>query len=111
MSDVQADLERLELTEIEVSGGTSRLELRLPPPRTTVPVSIGGGASEVEVVRPEGVPVRVRVGGGASKLTIDDLSLGSVGGKTERRSPDYDGAEERYDIRIGAGASKLTVRS
>jgi hypothetical protein len=111
LTDVTADLEGLELSGLEVSGGTSRLELRLPAPRTTVPVSIGGGASDVEVIRPAGVPVRVRVGGGASNLTIDDLSLGSVGGKTDRRSPDYDSADERYDIRIGAGASRLTVRT
>lgn len=111
MSDVTADLEGLVLRDIEISGGSSRLEIRLPRPDTSIPVRIGGGASNVEMIRPAGVPVRVRIGGGASKLAIDDFSVGSAGGKTDWKSSDYDSAEERYDIEIGAGASKVTVRS
>jgi hypothetical protein len=111
MSDVTADLEGLELRDLEISGGSSRFEIRLPRPGSSIPVRIGGGASDVEVIRPAGVPVRVRIGGGASKLAIDDFSVGSAGGKTDWKSPDYDSAEQRYDIEIGAGASKVTVRS
>jgi hypothetical protein len=111
MSDVTADLEGLELENLEISGGSSRLEIRLPRPARSVPVRIGGGASNVEMIRPAGVPVRVRIGGGASKLAIDDFSVGSAGGKTDWKSPDYDSADQRYDIEIGAGASTVTVRS
>jgi hypothetical protein len=111
MSDVMADLQALELTGLEISGGVSRLELKLPRPKVAVRVRVGAGASNVELVRPAGVPVRVRIGGGASKLAIDDVHLGAGGGKTDWRSPDYDLAEGRYDIEIGAGASKVTVRT
>ncbi len=90
MSDVVADLEDLE---------------------DAVQIRIGGGASNVELIRPAGVPVRVRIGGGASKLAIDDFRVGAAGGKTDWRSPDYDLVEGRYDIEIRAGASKLTVRT
>jgi hypothetical protein len=111
MSDVSADLESLELRDLKIAGGSSRLEIRLPHPDTSIPIRIGGGASSLEVIRPAGVPVRVRIGGGASKLAIDNFSVGSAGGGTDWKSPDYDSAEERYDIAIGAGASKVTVRS
>jgi hypothetical protein len=111
MSDVSADLESLELRDLKIAGGSSRLEIRLPRPDTSIPIRIGGGASSLEVIRPAGVPVRVRIGGGASKLAIDNFSVGSAGGGTDWKSPDYDSAEERYDIAIGAGASKVTVRS
>jgi hypothetical protein len=111
MSDVVADLQGLELTGLEISGGVSRLEVRLPRPKATVPVRVGAGASDVELVRPAGVPVRVRIGGGGSKLAIDDLHLGAAGGKTDWQSPDYELVEGRYDIEIGAGASKVTVRT
>lgn len=111
MSDVVADLQDLELTDLEISGGVSRLEIKLPRPKAAVPIRIGAGASNVEVIRPAGVPVRVRIGGGGSKLAIDDLHLGAAGGKTDWRSPDYDLVEGRYDIEIGAGASKVTVRT
>jgi hypothetical protein len=111
MSDVVADLQDLELTGLEISGGVSRLEVRLPRPKATVPVRVGAGASNVELVRPAGVPVRVRIGGGASKLAIDEFRVGAAGGKTDWRSPDYDLVEGRYNIEIGAGASKVTVRT
>jgi hypothetical protein len=83
----------------------------LPRPRESVRVRIGGGASNVELIRPTGVPVRVHIGGGVSKLAIDEFRLGSAGGKTDWRSPDYDQVEGRYDVDIGAGASKVTIRT
>ena len=111
MSDVVADFQQLELTGLEISGGTSRLEVKLPRPKAAVRVRIGGGASSIELIRPAGVPVRVRIGGGASRLAIDDVRVGAAGGRTDWRSPDYDLLEGRYDIEIGAGASKVTVRT
>lgn len=110
MSDVVADLEALELVGLDVSGGASKLEVRLPRPKDAVPIRIGMGASDIELIRPADVPVRVRVGGGTSQLTIDDLVMPHAG-KTDRRSPDYDLVDGRYDIEIGAGASKVTVRA
>jgi hypothetical protein len=111
MSDVMADLADLELTDLEISGGTSRLEVKLPRPKAAVRVRIGAGASNLQLIRPAGVPVRVRIGGGASKLAIDDVRVGAGGGRTDWRSPDYDLVEGRYDIEIGAGASKVTIRT
>jgi hypothetical protein len=111
MSDVVADLQDLELAGLEISGGVSRLLVRLPRPKATIRVRIGAGASNLELVRPVGVPVRVRIGGGASKLAVDEFRVGAGGGKTDWRSPDYELVEGRYDVEIGAGASKVTVRT
>jgi hypothetical protein len=110
MSHVVADLEDLELLGLVISGGSSHIALRLPRPARTVGLRIGGGAHDVELIRPVGAPVRVRIGGGVSKLVIDDFRLGS-GGKTDWQSPDYEQVEARYDIEIGAGASEITVRT
>lgn len=111
MSHVVADFGNLELRGLEISGGSSHVEVRLPRPRETIGVRIGGGASEVELMRPAGVPVRVHVGGGVSDLAVDDFRLGSAGGKTDWRSPDYDRRAGRFDVEIGAGASKVTIRT
>jgi hypothetical protein len=111
MSGVVADLADLELTDLEIFGGASRLEVKLPRPKVAVRVRIGGGASDLQLIRPAGVPVRVRIGGGASKLTIDDVRVGAAGGTTDWRSPDYDLVQGRYDIEIGAAASKVTIRT
>lgn len=111
MSDVVADLEDLDLRSLEISGGASAIEVRLPRPNEPTRVRIGGGASNVELIRPTGVPVRVLIGSGVSNLAIDDFRVGSAGGKTDWRSPDYDQVEGRYDVEIGAGASKVTIRT
>lgn len=111
MSHVVADLGDVELKGLEISAGSSNVEVRLPRPRETVRLHIGGGASHLELVRPSGVPVRVHIGGGVSNLAIDDFRVGSGGGKTDWRSPDYDQVAGRYDVEIGAGASKLTIRT
>jgi hypothetical protein len=111
MSDVLADLEHLDLRSLEISGGASAVDVRLPRPKEPTRVRIGGGASNVELIRPAGVPVRVLVGSGVSNLAIDDFRVGSAGGKTDWRSPDYDQVEGRYDVEIGAGGSKVTIRT
>ena len=111
MSDVLADLEHLDLRSLEISGGASAVEVRLPRPKEPTRVRIGGGASNVELIRPTGVPVRVLIGSGASNLAIDAFRVGSAGGKTDWRSPDYDQVEGRYDVEIGAGGSKVTIRT
>jgi hypothetical protein len=111
MSEVVADLEELELRGLEISGGTSGVEVRLPRPKVAVRVRIGGGASSVELIRPTGVPVRVHIGGGISELAIDGFRLEAGGGKTEWQSPDFEQGEGRYEIEVGAGASKVTIRT
>ncbi|HEX6207182.1 MAG TPA: MarR family transcriptional regulator, partial [Actinomycetota bacterium] len=52
MSDVTADLQELELTSLEISGGASKVEVRMPHPKVAVPIRIGGGASDITVIRP-----------------------------------------------------------
>jgi hypothetical protein len=111
ISHVVADLGGLDLRGLEISGGSSNTDVRLPRPTGSVAVRIGGGASDVELIRPAGVPVRVHIGSGVSKLAVDDFRLDSAGGKTDWQSPDYGGARDRYDIEIGAGAGKVTIRS
>jgi hypothetical protein len=83
ISDVVADLADLELRSWEVSAGASKIEARLPRPKDAVRIRIGTGASNVVLIRPAGVPVRVHIGGGALKLAIDDFA-GS--GKIDWRS-------------------------
>jgi hypothetical protein len=111
MSHVEADLRDLGLRGLEISGGSSHIEMRLPRPSQAVGIRIGGGASDVELIRPAGVPVRIRIGSGTSKLAVDEFRLDSAGGKTEWQSPDFDVVAGRYDVEIGAGASKVTIRT
>jgi hypothetical protein len=110
MSDVVLDLEDARVLGIDVSGGSSRVDLRLPRPDGTVSIRIGGGASGVELLRPADVPVSVRVARGASNVTVDDVVIEVAAGKNGWRTPGYEAASHRYDVEIGAGASAVTVR-
>ena len=74
ISHVVADLGGIDLRGLEISGGSSHTNVRLPRPTGSVAVRIGGGASDVELIRPTGVPVRVHIGSGGSKLAVDDLT-------------------------------------
>jgi hypothetical protein len=110
-SKLTADLRGLQLRSFDIRGGASRVLVTLPQPSGTVPLTIGGGASNVAFHRPAGVAVRVQVDGGASHLVLDDQRFGAIGGGTRWESPDYRGAANRYDIHIGGGASHVTVNT
>jgi AcrR family transcriptional regulator len=105
---LNANLRGLRLTSLSVTGGVSDMTLLLPPPEGTVPVRLSGGAHKLTVHRPPGVAARVRVGQAASKLTLDTMQLGSVGGETRWETPDYEAAPDRYDVEIDGGAHRMT---
>lgn len=106
---LSVDLEGAHVRSLVVGGGASDVVVSLGHPDGTVPVRIHGGVSKVVLRRPPGAPVRVRIRSGASRLALDDLYFGSVGGETRWQSPDFAAAEDRYDLEIMGGASRLTV--
>jgi hypothetical protein len=103
------DLAGLHLTSLNVSGGASQAEVRLPRPSGTVAVHISGGASSITIHRPSGAAVRVRMSGGASNLTADGTKHSVLGGDVNWQTSDYDSAADRYDLQISGGASNVTV--
>jgi len=109
VSHWDSDLRNLELAGIEVRGGVNKVDLQLPRPTGTAIVRVSGGANQLTLRRPAGVPARLRIGGGASKLELDTQYLGAVGGPVRLDTPDYSNAGDRYDIEIGGGASRIRV--
>jgi len=109
VSHWDSDLRNLELAGIEVRGGVSKVDLRLPRPTGNSIIRISGGASQLTVRRPAGVPARLQIGGGASKLELDAQYLGAVGGPVRLETPDYSNATDRYEVEIGGGASQIRV--
>jgi len=110
-SNLAADLDKLELCSLEIKGGASRVELRLPTPSETMPLRVLGGAEGLTIRRPKGIAARVRVNGGASELVLDEQSHGAVGGETSLLSPNYEHAVHRYDIAVSGGVSGLTIEA
>lgn len=105
----KAEWTRLSLRRIDIRGGVSNVSLDLPSPRGKLLVHIAGGAYALDIRRPQGAQVRVHIHRGASSLTLDDLSLGSVGGGTRWESPGAKASDDVIDIDVAGGADRFTL--
>jgi DNA-binding HxlR family transcriptional regulator len=110
-SEITAELGGLDLAGLEVKGGMSMIRLELPVPSGVVPIRISGGASEVAMRRPAGVPARVHLKGWASTLVFDDQTFGNLGNDVRLQSPGYEGTAPGYDIEVASSASMITITS
>ncbi len=109
-SRADIDVRGLDLRDFEVTGGVSRMDLELGEAHGTVPVRISGGVSRVDISRPAAVPARVEINGGASRLSLDDQSLGAIGGPSRLQSSGFETAGNRLQVEVRGGASRLSVR-
>jgi len=107
---LRGELRDVTLRGIEIDGGVADVVLELPVPIARVPIRIAGGASQLTISRPAGVPVRLEIHGGASRLALDSQRLGAVGGDTVLESGDAEKQGGRYDIVVSGGASGLVVQ-
>lgn len=118
-ADSRLDLSKLRLSRLSLQTGASTTELVLPEAAGTTTAIVSGGASTLTIVVPENVAAQIRFDGGVSALDVDesrfpaveDLSDGRRGRGGQRyRSPNYDSAQNRVDLRIEVGAATVTVR-
>jgi hypothetical protein len=98
------DMSRGRLAGIELTGGAARVVLRLPTPKGTIPIKVGGGASEFDVQA--AVPVRVRLTKGADDAEIGGTTRHAVKAGTILTGAGWKTATNRYDI---TAAAKLNV--
>jgi hypothetical protein len=109
-NNVEADLSHLRVTEVIVNGGANNLSFRLGVPEGRVPVRLTGGANDLTILRPRGVPVVLRLGGGASSIELDRQRIGGVGGKTELSSVGAESAPDRFTVELTGGANRIVIR-
>ncbi len=109
--EINAELGRLNLAELEIKGAMSMIRLELPRPSGVVPLRINGSASAISVRRPAGVPARVHLKGWASTLIFDDQTFGTVGNDAWLHSPGYTGTTPGYDIELASSVSTITITS
>jgi uncharacterized membrane protein len=109
ISNLTADLIGLHLTGVSIGGGTAHLELRLPRPSGTVPISIRDGAATVMIRRPAGVAVQVTAPDGAVNVQFDERRISSIHSQMPVQSGDYGDATDRYDVELHGGAAELII--
>jgi DNA-binding MarR family transcriptional regulator len=107
-SRVTVDATHLDLRLFEVSGGADKVRMTLGTPHGEAVIRVTGGASQVRVDRPAGVPVRLSVRGGAGWVELDGQQVGGSKGVT-LSTPGADQATDRFLIEVSGGASRLKV--
>jgi hypothetical protein len=94
---------------IDFTAGSSLITMQLPEPAGTVPVTLAGGASQVNISLPKGVPARLRLYGGASLAMLGGRAYSGVSGGKILTGPGWSAAANRYDFAAPAGVSLISV--
>jgi DNA-binding MarR family transcriptional regulator len=102
-------LDEVLVRSVELSGGVSEVSVELPRPEGTGRVRVTGGANQLAISRPDGIPARLHLTGGAARIAFDAQRLGAVGGDTRLETAGYDAAPARWDIEVTGGAAALSV--
>ncbi len=110
-SEVTAELDGLDLLDLEANGAGSMFHLELPEPSRIVPIRLAGSGSEFTVRRPAGVAARVHLKGWGSEVKFDGQTGGGVGVDVRLQSPNYDGSTRRYDLEASGSGSMIAITS
>jgi hypothetical protein len=106
-SQTDLDLTDLKVTELKLSTGASATTVILPAHAGLTTAKIEAGAASVKVNVPGGVAARIRAKGGLASIDIDETRFPRFG--DEYRSPDYDTAANKVEMRIETGVGSVRV--
>lgn len=106
MSNLNLNLQELQLVGLEGNGSMNNLSLTLAAPVGPVPVHYDGIASSIQICCPPQWPIRVEVLGNTNAVDIAGRKFAS---KSTWQSPNFDTAPNRYSIILTGEASSLTV--
>jgi hypothetical protein len=103
------DLGNGKVSGIDFTAGSSLIQMRLPRPAGTATITLAGGASQVSMTTPAGVPARLQLDGGASTAILGGVTHIGIAGGTVLTGPGWAQAVRRYDVFAPAGVSDITV--
>ncbi|MEG3635347.1 hypothetical protein [Micromonospora palythoicola] len=106
----RVDLSAARLSGLELVGGATRTDLRLPGVDGPLVVRVTGGVNQLDVTVTDGVPVRVRAGSGAGTVEVYGERRDGVAPGTVLGSAGWDRAAGRIFLDLVAGANVVTVR-
>ena len=107
---LRGDLAALDVRSVAMHGGADDLRLVFGRPVGVVPIRLSGGASQLHVERPAGVPIQLRIDGGAGGIAFDRQRLGGTGGGTVLETTGAASAPDRFTIELAGGAGRIVVR-
>ncbi len=108
-TQMTADLTGGRVAGLDFGQGSSQVKVTLPRPEGTTLVRLDGGASQLSVAVPAGVPARVTAGAGAGQVLLGGQSYTGIAGGTVLAQPGWAGAASRVDVDATTGASQISV--
>jgi hypothetical protein len=108
-SQTTADLSSGRFGGADFAAGSNLIAMTLPRPSGTVTVELAGGASQVSLGLPAGVPARLQLDGGASSAILLGRAYTGIAGGTVLTSSGWAGARARYLVEAPAGVSAINV--
>jgi len=103
------DASALDVREIKLDSGATKVECFLPKPRGVVPIIVSGGVVGLTLHRPPGVAVMAHVSGGTARIRLDAFSATALTSDLRWESPGASTSSDRYELRINGGAVQVTL--
>jgi hypothetical protein len=108
-SQMTADLTGGRVAGLDFGQGASQVRVTLPRPDGTTLVRLDGGASQLSVAVPDGVPARVTAAAGAGQVLLGGQAYTAIANGTVLAQPGWAGAASRVDVDATTGASQISV--
>lgn len=105
--DAHLDLTDLKIKDLALKTGASSTEIKLPAAAGSTYFKVEAGAASVDITVPQGVAARIESKSGLASVEVDQSRFPKVNGIYQ--SPDYEGAENKVDIRIESGMASVEV--
>ncbi|NJP35558.1 hypothetical protein [Micromonospora thermarum] len=109
VTEQRLDLSAARLAGVDLVGGATRTDLRLPRIGGTLTVRVSGGVTRLDVLVPGQPAVRVRAAAGAGSIAVGDERTDRVGAGTVLGSAGWDRAADRVYVDLVASADAVTV--
>jgi TetR/AcrR family tetracycline transcriptional repressor len=103
------DVGGLDVREILVDSGSSRIECFLPRPRGVVPIHISSGVVDVSLHRPKDAAVVAVIHTGAVKLKLDEFATKVAVFDVHWQSEGASSARDRYEVDVSSGVVKFEL--
>jgi AcrR family transcriptional regulator len=99
----------LDVREVHVDSGATKVECFLPSPRGVVPIRVSGGVVDVALHRPKDAAVVAVVHTGAVKLKLDEFSTRVAVFDVHWQTDGASAVQDRYELDVSSGAVKFAL--
>jgi hypothetical protein len=104
-----ADMRHGQVSGVDITAGSTVLNLLLPAPRGSVAIGLAAGASQFLLSVPHGSAVRVTAVKGAGEVSLEGSKHRAVAKGSVFTTPGWAAGAAGFDINATAGAARLTV--